>query len=170
MMQDVVLFQGKHLRVIRRGNWEFVERVDTTHAVVILAITDAREVLLVEQYREPLKKRVIEFPAGLIGDGGEREDAETAAKRELLEETGFAARQWETLMSGPPSAGLSTELVTVVRASGLTKTDKGGGIEGEKIIVHQVPMTGVAEWLEGKRHEGLLIDPKIYAGLFFASR
>jgi ADP-ribose pyrophosphatase len=115
---------------------------------------------------------VIELPAGLVGDiaGEEDERLETAAGRELLEETGYRASRLELLTSGPPSAGMASEIVAFFLASGLVKVHDGGGDEAEDITVHAVPLAGVENWLDQQAAAGLLIDPKIYAGLYFIRR
>jgi hypothetical protein len=100
------LYEGKHLRLVRCGHWEYAERTNANGAVMILAVTDDDKVILIEQYRLPLNKPVIELPAGLAGDiaGQESEAMATAAHRELLEETGYEARELVHLLTGPPSA------------------------------------------------------------------
>lgn len=167
-----ILYEGKHLRVLCRDGWEFVERTKANSAVVIVAIAQKDELIVVEQYRQPMDSQVIELPAGLVGDIDEASDetVETAALRELFEETGYAATSVEILSSGPPSAGLSSETVTFVVASGLNKTGKGGGECREKITVHLVPLRNVRAWLAKKRSQGTCVDPKIYAGLFWVAR
>jgi ADP-ribose pyrophosphatase len=170
MNEPRVLFEGKHLRVKAEGRWEYVERCKAKAGVVIVALTPENKLLFVEQYRIPVCSRVIEFPAGLAGDLEEHsdEELEVAAKRELLEETGYSSDSWECLSSaGPPSAGLSNELVVFFRARNLSKISQGGGEENENITVHQVPLLEVECWLQEKRTAGALIDPKIYAGLYF---
>ena len=88
-----VLGQGRFLRLVEEGGWEFTERMGSNGVVVIVPLTDAGEIVLVEQYRPPLKCRVLELPAGLVGDKLEFEGEafEAAALRELEEETGFLA-------------------------------------------------------------------------------
>jgi ADP-ribose pyrophosphatase len=93
-----------------------------------------------------------------------------AAKRELLEETGYAAERVETLTTGPASNGLTSEVVTLLLASSLRRVNAGGGVAHEKITVHEVPLSEVHQWLDGKAKEGLLIEPKVYAGLYFVGR
>jgi ADP-ribose pyrophosphatase len=60
--------------------------------------------------------------------------------------------------------------VTFFRASGLRHTGKGGGVDHEDIVVHEIPLAEVTAWLESKARTGALIDPKIYAGLFFLAQ
>src|SRR5262249_6532454 len=108
----------------------------------------------------------------IIGDeaGSVHESDADAAKRELLEETGHAADHMEELTTGPSSGGLTSELVTLFRASGLRRAGKGGGVAHEEIILHEVPLVEVVAWLETKAKTGVLIDPKVYAGLFFITQ
>ena len=108
----------------------------------------------------------------IIGDepGGCDESHAEAAKRELLEETGYSAERIETLTTGPASSGLTSEVVTLLRASGLKRVYAGGGVGHENIIVHEVPLNEVHDWLAAKASAGLLIEPKVYAGLYFIGR
>jgi ADP-ribose pyrophosphatase len=163
---------GKFLALIKEGHWEYVDRVNATGAALILAVTAERKVLLVEQYRIPVHARTIELPAGIIGDepGSAHESQGEAARRELLEETGYAAETMESLMFGPACSGLTSERVTLFRASGLRRAGPGGGVAHEEIVLHEVPVVEVAAWLETKAKAGILIDPKVYAGLFFLSQ
>lgn len=166
------LAEGQHLRLVRRQGWEYAERTRGTGVVVIVAVTDDGRLLLTEQYRTPVGTPVIELPAGLAGDRAEDagEDLATAARRELLEETGFEAQAFAGLTEGPPSAGLSSEVVTFLRATGLTRIGEGGGDAHEAITVHAVPLDEVPAWLTAMTRRGCLIDPKVYAGLYFAGR
>ncbi len=167
--EAIIEWEGKHLRVLKRGHWEYVERIHARGAVVIAAVTEGGNLILTEQYRPPVANRVIELPAGLAGDiaGQETEELAAAARRELLEETGYEAREITLLTSGPPSAGLSSEMVTFFRAKGLRRAGDGGGVDHEEIQLHEVPLASVREWLEKRRNEGVLIDPKVYVGLYF---
>jgi ADP-ribose pyrophosphatase len=165
-----VVWEGKYLRVKVCGNWEYAERPNSPAGIVIIAVTPEGNLLLTEQYRVPMAKNVIELPAGLSGDesyGGE--EFVTAAKRELLEETGYEAADWQQLAGGPPSAGFSNEQVVFFLAKNLRKVASGGGHGSEKILIHHVPCKDVPRWLHQQAHDGLSIDPKIYAGLYFLS-
>lgn len=163
------LHAGRYLSLVRRGRWEFATRHGATGVVGLIAVTDDAKMLLVEQLRPPLGKRVLELPAGLSGDiaGEEAESLVTAAQRELLEETGYEAQEVRLLTEGPSSAGLTDEMISFFLMTGLTKTGEGGGDASEDIIVHEVPLTAMPGWLEEHRQAGWAIDPKIYVGLFW---
>ena len=163
-----VLFEGHFLRVKKKGYWEYVERCKTSGIVAVLAFTESRELILVEQFRVPVNKRAIEIPAGLAGDikGKEDDPLVEAAKRELLEETGYEAQRMEYLTEGPSSAGLSTEVITFFRAHAVKKVSQGGGDESENIQVHVVPLTELKLWMDSRRREGCLVDYKVLAALY----
>ena len=168
----VILGEGRFVRLLSRDGWEWAERTNTAGAVVIAAITQERQLILVEQHRIPLGTAVIELPAGLVGDLAEsqNEGLLEAARRELLEETGYEAQQFDRLLEGPSSPGLTNEVYTLLLAKNLRKVGAGGGDTSENIRVHLVPLDGVEEWLESKRSEGIMVSPKIYSALYFASR
>jgi len=112
-----VLYAGRWQRLLARGTWEYCERVHAGGlAAIIIALTPHDEVLFVEQFRVPLQACTIEMPAGLVGDEHAGEAIETAAIRELEEETGWRAENAEVLMIGPTSSGMSSEKVALVRA------------------------------------------------------
>ena len=167
-----ILHTGKFLELIKEGRWEYVDRVGATGAAVIVAVTNDRKILLVEQYRIPVHTRTIELPAGIVGDEPENrtEKIADAAQRELLEETGYSAERVEILTSGPASSGLTSEVVTLCLATGLKRVHAGGGVGHEKITVHEVALSEIHEWLAAKAKAGLLVEPKVYAGLYFLER
>ena len=161
------LHTGKFLALVKEGRWEYVDRLGATGAAIVVGVTNERKLLLVEQYRIPVHARTIELPAGIIGDDpGGNESPADAAHRELLEETGYAAERIEILTTGPASSGLTSEVVTLLLASGLKCVHAGGGVGHENITVHEVPLSEVHDWLAAKASEGLLIEPKVYAGLY----
>jgi ADP-ribose pyrophosphatase len=162
-----VMYQGKYLRMIRRGTWEYAERAHAGGlAAIILAVTPQDDIVFVEQFRVPLQANTIEMPAGLVGDIQADESIEQSAIRELEEETGWTAEHAEVLLIGPVSSGSSSERVAFVRVTGLTKVGQGGGDGDEDITVHQVPRAKAAAWLVQKLNEGYQLDAKLWAGLW----
>lgn len=164
-----ILHEGRWLRFVRHRGWEFVEHRNVRGIAVILAVTPENSLLLVEQERIPLGRSVIELPAGLVGDGEAREGENfvEAAKRELLEETGYSAERMIPLFSGPMSPGRSADQYSFFRAEGVRREHEGGGDETENIRVHAVPLDEIHEWLRAQGRAGFAVDPKIYAGLYF---
>ena len=167
-MNDVrTVYEGKYLRLLVRGTWEYVERTHANGmAVIIIAVTPDDRVLFVEQFRVPLQARTIEMPAGLVGDENAHDTIEDTAHRELVEETGWQAAHVRQLMTGPTSAGMSRERIAFVRATGLVRVGDGGGVAGEDITVHAIPRGEAPAWLMRKSREGFEIDLKLWAGLW----
>lgn len=159
------VWQGKFITAKRQGRWEYVARARGIRAAVIVAVDDDGHLLLVEQYRVPLGRNCLELPAGLIGDGGDDEADETAAARELEEETGYRAERIESLGEFFSSPGMVSESFTLVRAHGLTRVGEGGGVEGENITVHRVKLADVPAYVAGCRARGMAIDVKLLLAL-----
>lgn len=161
------MYAGRHLSMLSIGSWEYATRNTARAAVGIVALTDQSNVVLVEQHRPPVGRSVFELPAGLCGDiaGSEDEPLLEAAKRELLEETGYTAQQWTELVTGYSSPGLTDESITLFLAEDLQKEAAGGGDQSEDIAVHEVPLDGVLAWLRAK---AAVADLKLLAGLFAA--
>jgi ADP-ribose pyrophosphatase len=74
----------------------------------------------------------------------------------------------ELLSNGPSSAGLTSEVLTLFRARGLRKVEEGGGVPGEDIAVHVVPLDRVPAFLAERERAGALVDAKVFAALYFA--
>ena len=165
------LYRGPFLGINRRDGWEFATRTNASAVVVLVPLTREGKLLLVEQFRHPVEAPVIELPAGLVGDQGDRDEPlEAAAARELEEETGYCAGSLEHLLTCPSSAGLSDEIVTFLLATDLERTGPGGGDESEDIMVHEVAVDEVPAWLSSVMRRGCLVDPKIYSALFWLAR
>ncbi len=154
------VWEGKYIKAVKHGTWEYVSRTRGVGAAVMLAVDDGH-VILVEQYRVPLKSMSLELPAGLVGDEEEGEEVDAAAIRELEEETGYRAERMVKLGRFHASPGMSSEGFTLLRAEGLAKVGEGGGVEGEDIQVHRVPLAEVPAFVETKRREGAAMDVKL---------
>ncbi len=167
-----VIARGRHLRFVERKGWEYVDRPGIGGIVMIAPVTDDGKLVLVEQYRPPVGARVVELPAGLVGDeaGKEGEGLLEGARRELLEETGYEAGELVRIGAGPISPGLSDEYVNVFVARKLRKVAAGGGDAKESIEVHEVPIAEVRAFLDGKERAGRMVDLKVFMGLYFAER
>jgi ADP-ribose pyrophosphatase len=165
-----VLAEGKYVRLVACGRWEWAERVNTSGAVVIVPVTADRQLVLIEQYRFPIGSEVIELPAGLVGDGPHiaEERLIDAARRELLEETGYDSEHWKFLLEGPSSPGLASECYTMFLAADVQRVGDGGGDESEHIRVHCRPLDGIESWLNDCRRDGFPVDPKVQLGVFYA--
>ena len=160
MTGPVVEWEGKYLRLVRDGSWEYVERCGGVTAVVILAEHEG-QVILVEQYRVPLGRRCLELPAGLVGDEDPSATIPGTAIKELEEETGFTADDIEIIGEFYSSPGMVAEGFSLVRAHGVCRIGAGGGTEHEEIEVHLVPRPAISSFIAHKREEGCGIDVKL---------
>jgi len=172
MDEKEVVAKGRFLQLVKIGRWEFAERVNSSGAVAIVAVTDEGRLILVEQFRVPLGKRSIELPAGLAGDdaGTLGEALANAATRELLEETGYEAATMEYLTEGASSAGLTNETIALFRARGLKRVAAGGGDDQEEIVVHEIPLAEAPAWIARQQAAGTAVDLKVFGGLWYAGR
>jgi ADP-ribose pyrophosphatase len=159
-LPEQVEWTGRFVVAKRRGRWEYASRARNIRAAVVLAV-DAGDVILVEQYRVPIGRHCLELPAGLVGDEDEGEDAIASARRELEEETGYRAAQWEEVGEFWSSPGMITESYTLLKATGLTQVGQGGGTAHEDIVVHRVPLARIAECVAEHRARGTAIDSKL---------
>lgn len=167
--KSTLLYEGDWLELRFRNDREYMVRKRASGIAIIVAVTNEGELLLTEQYRAAVDGQVLELPAGMAGDiaGQENESVATAAKRELLEETGYAAAHVEQVAEGPISSGFSNEVLTFFRAYGLTKHHEGGGEADENIIVHRVKPANIPQFIAHATAKGMHIDPKIFIGLYF---
>ena len=155
-----VVWSGRFIEAKRLGKWEYVSRTRGVSAAAILAVDDGH-VLLVEQYRVPIGALCLELPAGLVGDDTEGEEAESAAIRELEEETGYRAERAVDLGRYFASPGMSSEGFTLLRAEGLAKVGEGGGVAGEDIEVHRVRLEALPDFVAERRARGVAVDAKL---------
>ena len=166
---DRTVAHTPYLRLIDRNGWSFVQRTPGVGVVAIIAVTSEKKILLVEQHRPPVNQTVLELPAGLVGDLSDQplENIEQAAKRELLEETGYQAAKWVEWVTVASSAGLTDECVTLFFAQDLQKVGPGGGDSKETITVHEIPLSTIDDYLEQRVRAGTLLDGRVYAALYF---
>ncbi|SCW52633.1 ADP-ribose pyrophosphatase [Sphingobium faniae] len=161
---EETMWAGRFITAKKRGRWEYVSRARNIRAAVVLAIDEdakGRHVILVDQFRVPLGRRCIELPAGLVGDEQAGEHAADAAARELEEETGYRAGRMESLGEFNSSPGMVSESFTLFRAHDLQKTGDGGGVDGEDIHAHRVPLDGLAAQISSWRADGYAMDVKL---------
>jgi ADP-ribose pyrophosphatase len=165
-----VLGEGRFLRLVREGRWEWAERTNCRGAAVLVALTDDDRILLIEQPRPAVGGIAVELPAGLIGDLAptSRESPLESARRELLEETGHDAAHVIPLVTGAPTVGMASERVHFFLATGLRKVTDQLGDDHERITLHAVPVDEADAWIRGRIALGRVVDLKVYAGLWFA--
>jgi len=181
IIEKKTVWEGRFLRLVlttyidsygTAREWESLERVNCKGIVAVVPVTDNKEVLLTRQFRPPVNGYVIEFPAGLNDRG---DTLEEAARRELLEETGYSAREMIYLAEGPLSSGASGEILTAFLARGLALNQvQGQGIgerdETEDIEVLKVPINELDYKLSALQSEGNLVDLKIFGLIELAKR
>jgi ADP-ribose pyrophosphatase len=140
------------------------EVVEHPGSVVILPLHDDASVVMIDQYRHPLGRRIRELPAGLLDAPGE--DPVTTARRELVEEVGYLARDWSVLVDMVASPGCSDEAVRVFLARGLTEVGRPTGDDDEEADLHvlRLPLAeAVRQVLAGE-----IVNAATVAGLLAA--
>jgi ADP-ribose pyrophosphatase len=165
-----IINQSKYLRFVKEGTWEYVERTtgkDVVYIIPLLKEHGQDYLIFTEEYRIPVHSNVLSFPAGLIGDINKEECIIDGAARELEEETGYKANILTLLTKGPISPGLSDETLHFYLANITQKVGDGGGDELENIKVHKVPINNTLDYLKEQERDGLLVDPKVYIGIYF---
>lgn len=162
VLQSDLVYRGRVWDVrsdrVRYGDGEIVRQyVDHTGAVAIVALDDEGRVLLIQQYRHPIRHRDWELPAGLLDVEGEEPLA--AARRELAEEADLVAAHWEPLVSSWTTPGGNDEIIHVFLATGVSSADAAHDREDEEadIRVAWVPLSdAVSAVLEGRMRNGIL--------------
>jgi len=147
--------------------WEALERIGIAGIVVMVPVTSCGNIILEKQFRPPLGREVIEFPAGLVEPG---EEMEAAAYRELIEETGWAAKKMTFLAEGPISTGASTEALRAYICTDLEHIGKNGGDDNEIIEVIEVPLNSAQEFLRNAQMQGMLVDLKVFGLIELAKK
>mgnify|MGYP000299437966 CR=1 FL=1 len=130
-----LVFRGRVWDVVSETfdyNGESLTRDFVKHpgAVAVLALNEANQILMIRQYRHPVRKYLWELPAGLLDVPGE--SLLDAAKRELVEEAGYAAATWEELTTFHPSPGGNSESITIFLAKNCTSVTSDFEATGEE--------------------------------------
>lgn len=168
IIKKIVRWQGRFMSAVEihyrdaRGverTWEAIERVGIGGIVVMVAVTPSDSIILEKQFRPPLGRHVIELPAGLVDPG---ESMEAAARRELIEETGWSAKKLSFLAEGPISTGASTEILRAYLCTDLEHVGPSGGDDNEIIEVIEAPLYSVRDYLTDAQASGVLVDLKVY--------
>ena len=146
---------------VRLPDEHYAERTVLTHmgAVAVFALDDQDRVLMIRQYRHPAGRELWEVPAGLRDVKGEA--MVDTARRELAEETGYAAREWHALIDSYATPGLSNERIRIFLARGLSPVETDYQREGEEKFLRTawVPLDeAVRAALAGKLHNGSTVQ------------
>ena len=162
-------FEGVFLRL-------YVDRVESSDghrstreylrhpgAVMIIPLLDSEHVLLERQFRYPLGRSIVEFPAGKIDAG---EPPFECARRELLEETGYTARRWSYLGGLHNAVAYSDERIEIFLAEELERSGEATLDAGETLEVFEAPWRQLLEWVR----DGSVTDVKTMVGAFWLEK
>lgn len=162
------VYNGKFLKVkqdevrLPDGSIAFREYIVHPGATMVIPLGDDGKVVMIRQFRYPLKSWFLEFPAGKIDQG---EDSLTTGKRELEEETGFRAKSWRFLTTIHPVIGYADEKIDIYLAQGLS-LHQATPEAGEHI---EVLSFSPAELIE-KVKAGEITDVKTQIGVFWLEK
>ena len=163
-----VVFDGRLLHVRRDtvrlpdGNTAVREYIRHAGAVVVIPILDNGDLILERQHRYPLRRDFIELPAGKIDPG---EETLACAQRELLEETGYTAREWQYVTTVYPCIGYANEQLVYYLARGLTYSSHAPD-EDEFLEIFQLPFANALEMVRS----GEICEVKTVIGLFWLEK
>jgi ADP-ribose pyrophosphatase len=167
-LERTLVFSGRYLDVYWEERGEYTHNRRCRGVVLVIPVTAAREIVFIEQYRMAMKSNVIEYPAGLVGDEEHDESFESAARRELLEESGYESDQLEHILRGPASPGSSMEIVDFYLARNARRVSDRAGVGHERIEVHVIKLDEAHAWLALKAKSGVLVDPRVNLGVYLA--
>jgi ADP-ribose pyrophosphatase len=175
ILRQETLSEGKFLRLEllhyrdcsgHPRKWEAVQRCTLPQVVVIIAtLHPSGEILLIRQFRPPVNAFVLEFPAGLVDPG---ESVAEAARRELLEETGYIGQvEWQS-SPGASSAGLTGELLTnvlmtVEQSCPENQRPRQSLQDGEEIAVFKCQPAALPEFFREQIAGGAVLDSRLSA-------
>lgn len=156
------VLRGHFLHVVRdtvrlpAGTQATREYVLHPGAVMVIGLLDDGRVVLERQYRHPMRAVMVEFPAGKLDPG---EGSLACARRELLEETGYRAREWAFAGRLAPTIAYSDEIIDIWFARGLTLGERALD-DGESLDV----ISALPEDLQAMCRDGRVIDCKTLVG------
>lgn len=168
-LDSALVYEGVFLRVLRDtvrapdGHVTVREYLQHPGAVMMIPLFDDGTVLLERQYRYPLRRSFIEFPAGKIDAG---ESLLACARRELLEETGYQATEWTHLGGFHNAIGYCDEKIEVFVARGLTRAADANTDAGEVLEVFTAPWRDLLDWTR----DGRVTDVKTIVGAYWLER
>lgn len=163
-----VMYDGNFITVCKDnvllpdGSTSTREYITHPGAVAVLALLDNGRLVMERQYRYPLQREFIELPAGKIDD---QEHILDCAKRELLEETGYVAKEWIHLTTAWPCIGYADERMEYFLARGLTHEGRQLD-DGEFLEVFELSLEEALEWVRA----GRISDSKTIVGLFWLEK
>ena len=167
-VESITLHEGKFLTLkcdtveLPDGKHATREFVEHPGAVMILPVFDDGRVLLERQFRYPVGRVLLEFPAGKLDPN---EDELTCAKRELQEETGYTAREWTFLTRIHPVISYSTEFIDLYLARGLSAGDAQLD-DGEFLETFIADQAQLMNWVK----DGSISDVKTIIGVFWLEK
>lgn len=164
-IKSELIYKGRWLKVQRDevllpdGKNAYREYILHPGAALILPVLDDGRLLMVEQYRQPLKKIFLEFPAGKIDSG---ETSLQTAHRELKEEVGVISKDMRLMTRIHPVIGYSDEFIDLYLARNLTFGEAEPD-EGEFLNLREIEFSQAFEWLK----QGQITDVKTSLALFW---
>ena len=163
-----ILYRGRVFKLLREnvtlenGVTTDLDLIAHPGASAIVALSNENSILLLKQYRHALGDFIWEIPAGTLD---RNEEPLACARRELVEETGFSAHDWEKLGEITPVPGYSNERIHVFLASRLESATQN--LDKDEVLrVHEIALKEAMGMID----DGLIQDGKTIAGLFMATR
>lgn len=167
-LDSALVFEGNFIKVSRDnarmpdGSTSSREYIKHPGAVTVMALLDNGNLIMERQFRYAPQQEFVELPAGKIDPG---EDILLTAQRELLEETGYVAREWTHITTAWPCIGYSDERIEYFLARGLTH--EGSQLdEGEFLEVFELSLADAIDWVR----TGRITDSKTIVGLFWMEK
>lgn len=159
------IYSGRIIQVqvdeveLPNGKTSTRELVKHPGAVAVIAITDDNKLVMVEQYRKPLEKVIVEIPAGKLEKD---EEPALCARRELEEETGYECESLELVSSFYTSPGFADEIIHVYVAKGLKQKENAAGLDEDEFVnVLEITLDEALEFIKEKR----IFDAKTIFGV-----